>query len=408
MDPRNISIRDFTYDLPPDRIATHPLAERDLSRLLVYKDGQITDSSYQNLAEFIPSHGLVVLNDTRVVEARLIFQKPTGGKIEIFCLEPGPGYPDITTAMQQSGEVTWNCLIGGASKWKPGQKLVMELGEGPTAIRLEAQYLQKQADSFLIRLAWTPATMSFAELLHHAGKVPLPPYLHREVEEEDAERYQTIYARQEGSVAAPTAGLHFTPRLFDSLAAKHISLGQITLHVGAGTFKPVKAGTMQEHEMHAEFIDVSAATIRQLRGALTENIIAVGTTSLRTLESLYWIGVQLQRGKQALSADDELDQWYPYDHDTDLPAEQALDQILQWLEKNNKKRLITKTRLLIVPGYRFRIVNILVTNFHQPESTLLLLVAAFTNNNWRLIYEHALKNEYRFLSYGDGCVLFRR
>jgi S-adenosylmethionine:tRNA ribosyltransferase-isomerase len=408
MNPREISIHSFTYDLPAERIATHPLAERDSSKLLVYNSNHIHDTIYSRIAEELPVGGRIVFNNTRVVEARLIFTKPTGGKIEIFCLEPGPAYKDITTAMQEQGSVTWNCLIGGASKWKPGQVLTMTINTAGIQLVLNAVYKQKLPDSFLVELSWTPAHLSFAEVLHEAGKIPLPPYLHREVEASDKERYQTVYAVSDGSVAAPTAGLHFTDQVLNSLVEKNIQPVYVTLHVGAGTFKPVKAATMETHEMHAEFIDVDKDCIAQLQASLSKPVIAVGTTSLRTIESLYWIGVFLKKNNYVLPAEFQLDQWYPYESETSISAFDALDAILEYFNRQQANRLITRTRLLIVPGYIFRIVSILVTNFHQPESTLLLLVAAFVGKDWRSIYDHALRHEYRFLSYGDGCLLFRQ
>jgi len=407
MNPREISISSFRYELPQERIAIHPLPERDSSKLLVYRNNQVYDSSYSHIGSELPEGSLIVFNNTRVVEARLIFTKPTGGKIEIFCLEPGPEYADITTAMKQHGKVTWNCLIGGASKWKPGQVLSMHLGMDENQLVLNAVYKQKMPDSFLVELSWTPEQLSFAEILHYAGNIPLPPYLHREVDSTDKERYQTIYAINDGSVAAPTAGLHFTDQVLQSLIDKNIQPAYLTLHVGAGTFKPVKAATMEDHEMHAEYIDVEKTFIQQLQSSITGNVIAVGTTSLRTIESLYWIGVYLTQHDR-LPPDFQLDQWYPYENPTVTSAHDALESILNFLNREDKTRLITRTRLLVVPGYKFRIVNILVTNFHQPESTLLLLVAAFAGERWRSIYDHALSHDYRFLSYGDGCLLFRQ
>lgn len=408
MDIRNISIHDYTYQLPAEKIAAYPLAARDASRLLVYKRGNITETLYRNIADELPANSLLLLNNTKVVEARLHFQKPTGGVIEIFCLEPHPQYGDITSAMQQRGKVTWICLIGGASKWKPGQILEKHVQHHDPLLVIRARYVGKEQDAFAIELQWEPATLSFAEVLHYAGRVPLPPYIKREADSSDAERYQTIYAQAEGSVAAPTAGLHFTSHIFSQLEAKHIVREQVTLHVGAGTFKPVKSDTLQDHEMHAEFIEVSAAAIERMLQYLQGHITVVGTTTMRTVESLYWLGVKamLQPG---LSPDAwELHQWDAYELDAhQVPAATALQAVLQKMQALQWKRLITRTRLLIGPGYRFRIANALVTNFHQPQSTLLLLVAAFVGEDWRKIYDYALQNDFRFLSYGDGCLLFR-
>jgi S-adenosylmethionine:tRNA ribosyltransferase-isomerase len=404
MDPRKISIHDFTYDLPNEQIAHHPLPRRDESRLLVYKSGEISEDRYFNIAGHLPDNSLLVFNNTRVVEARILFTKPTGGQIEVFCLEPDHQYPDITTAMLQKGSVHWNCLIGGASKWKAGQVLTKPFEGG----LLEARFVQKLENSFIIEMSWEPDHLSFAEVLHAAGLIPLPPYIKRAPEKEDLERYQTIYAIEEGSVAAPTAGLHFTERIFQSLGEKNIYRAYVTLHVGAGTFRPVKSDTMEEHDMHAEFIDVTVSLIEELIAQDSSGVIAVGTTSLRTLESLYWIGVDLLNNDAEIHRDYELGQWFAWDNlHVSISKKESLEAIKNYLLRNEKDRLITKTRLLIMPGYTFRMVDALVTNFHQPQSTLLLLVAAFIGEDWKKVYRYALENQFRFLSYGDGCLLFR-
>jgi S-adenosylmethionine:tRNA ribosyltransferase-isomerase len=400
--PRHISIRDYSYDLPEDRIARYPLQQRDASRLLVYDQGRITESTYQNLAGYLPPGSLLVLNDTRVVEARLLFKKPTGGVVEIFCLEPGQGYADISSALRQQGKVNWKCLVGGASKWKPGQ--VLEKKFEPGGIKLTARYADKIPEAFLVELAWTPAVMSFSELLHQAGVVPLPPYLKREAESADAERYQTIFAGAEGSVAAPTAGLHITPHIMDELSKKNIRTAFVTLHVGAGTFKPVKSATIGEHAMHTEWIDVKKETIRDLIDHLENHVAAVGTTSLRTVESLHWLGVKIARG--LMNDIEPLGQWEAYDlAHHNIPPKQSLTALLDFMEKTGRKNLVTQTGILIAPGYEFQIVKTLVTNFHQPQSTLLLLIAAFIGHAWKDVYAYALDHGFRFLSYGDGCLL---
>jgi S-adenosylmethionine:tRNA ribosyltransferase-isomerase len=405
MDPRKISIHDFKYELPNDQIAHHPLPQRDYSRLLVYKSGDISEDRYFNIANQLPGNSLLVFNNTRVVEARILFTKPTGGQIEVFCLEPDSQYSDITTAMLQKGSVHWNCLIGGASKWKSGQVLSKPFKGGI----LQARFVQKLETSFIIEMSWTPEQLTFAEVLHAAGLIPLPPYIKRAPEKEDLERYQTIYANEEGSVAAPTAGLHFTERIFQSLEEKNIHSTYVTLHVGAGTFRPVKSDTMEEHDMHAEFIDVTLVQIEELITRSSSNVTAVGTTSLRTLESLYWIGVDLIENEVEIGKDYELGQWFAWDNlNVSVSKTEALEAIKSYLLKNEKDRLITKTRLLIMPGYKFRVVDALITNFHQPQSTLLLLVAAFIGEDWRKVYKYALENQFRFLSYGDGCLLFRK
>jgi S-adenosylmethionine:tRNA ribosyltransferase-isomerase len=405
MDPKNLSIADFTYSLPENKIADYPLAERDASKLLVYKEGNITEDIYKNITSHIPENSLLVFNDTKVVEARLLFQKPTGGVIEIFCLEPHEQYGDITTAMLQPGKVLWQCLVGGASKWKHGQILKKMVYAYNKEIILQAVYTEKRTDSFVIELSWSEKEMSFAELLHHAGAIPLPPYIKRKAETSDSERYQTIYAHFDGSVAAPTAGLHFTDAIFNKLKEKNIQTDFVTLHVGAGTFKPVKSETLETHEMHAEFIDVTKEAIEKIIHHLDKTIIPVGTTSMRTIESLYWLGVKLSVDKNPESV--EINQWEAYDlAEQNMPVKDALQSLLNWMGKNKRERLITKTKIIIAPGYQPRIAKGLITNFHQPQSTLLLLIAALIGNDWRKVYDYALQNDFRFLSYGDGCLLW--
>lgn len=407
MHPQNLSIAEFTYDLPAERIAKYPLHDRDSSKLLVYKSGKISASTYQNLDQFLPEDTLLVFNNTKVVEARLLFQKPTGGVIEIFCLEPGDEYADITTAMLQKASVRWKCLVGGASKWKHGMTLQKVIREKEREIVLKASIVGRLSDSFIIELSWQPQDLSFADVLHIAGVIPLPPYLHRDVEEEDKNRYQTIYAKYDGSVAAPTAGLHFTNTVFEKLTAKNIRKEFVTLHVGAGTFKPVKAETMDKHEMHAEFIDVSAESIENLVSYCSKTIVAVGTTSLRTIESLYWIGVKVKTEPKSKIDQITIDQWEPYKSEQiQITTEDALKSLLAWMEKNKLKRIITKTQILIAPGYELKVARGIITNFHQPQSTLLLLIAALVGDAWKDIYEYALENDFRFLSYGDGCLLW--
>jgi S-adenosylmethionine:tRNA ribosyltransferase-isomerase len=405
-DLKAISIQDYSYSLPEERIAKYPLPERDASKLLIYKGGAITNDTYKNIASHFSKNSLLVFNNTKVVEARLLFQKSTGAVIEIFCLEPHEQYPDITAAMLQKGKVFWHCLVGGASKWKPGQVLEKKIRHKDNLITLHASYIEKTTGGFIIELSWLPAELSFAEILHTAGAIPLPPYIKRDAEEADKERYQTVYAEQNGSVAAPTAGLHFTNAVFEELKEKNIQIDFVTLHVGAGTFKPVKSKTLQEHEMHAEWLDVSKSTIENILNNLNNNIIAVGTTSLRTIESLYWLGVKKSEGGGQKS--EELFQWEAYEMaGKNIPVTDALESLLNWMSKNKLERLITKTQILIAPGYSFKIVKGLITNFHQPQSTLLLLVAALIGEGWRKIYEYALQNEFRFLSYGDGSLLWR-
>jgi S-adenosylmethionine:tRNA ribosyltransferase-isomerase len=415
MYPGNLSIKEFTYDLPEDRIAKYPLPERDASRLLIYNAGKITEDDYNNLDRHLPSNSLLVFNDTRVIEARLLFQKPTGGIIEIFCLDPHEQYPDITVAMNQRGKVLWQCLIGGASKWKHGQILERKIVFSKEII-LHAKYIEKRIDCFVIEFSWNDESLNFAEILHHAGAIPLPPYIKRAAESSDEERYQTIYAHHEGSVAAPTAGLHFTENVFEKLRAKNIKTDFVTLHVGAGTFKPVKSETIEGHEMHAELINVSKKAIETLLEVLSQNIIAVGTTSFRTIESLYWLGVKLATGNvhawqagNEIQKKMELDQWECYELESaNVEPARALEALIGLMRKENMERLIAKTQILIAPPYQAKVANALITNFHQPQSTLLLLVAALIQDDWKKVYEYALHHDFRFLSYGDGCLLWIR
>jgi S-adenosylmethionine:tRNA ribosyltransferase-isomerase len=405
-DPRALSIKDFTYSLPEERIAKYPLAERDASKLLIYKEGIIAEDIYRNIDRHIPKDSILVFNDTKVVEARLLFQKPTGGVIEIFCLEPHEQYQDITTAMLQHEKVLWHCLIGGASKWKHGQILEKKIIYNSNKLVLKARYIEKKVGSFIVELYWNDLALSFAEVLHLFGAIPLPPYIKREAEIRDAERYQTVYAHYEGSVAAPTAGLHFTETVFKELREKNIDKDFVTLHVGAGTFKPVKTDVMKDHEMHAEYFTVSKSTIQNLVAHLDKNIIAVGTTSLRTLESLYWLGVKQSTVDSQQSM--EITQWEVYDHkEKMISTKEALENLIQSMTAKDLDNLIAKTQIIIAPGYEFKIVNSLITNFHQPQSTLLLLVAAFIGKNWKEVYDYALENNFRFLSYGDGSLLWR-
>lgn len=424
MNPKKLSIDDFFYDLPEEKIAKYPLIERDASKLLVYNNGIIKESTYKRLVEELPANSLLVFNNTKVVEARILFNKNNGSPIEIFCLEPANNYADITTAMLQKGTVLWKCLIGGAKKWKE-ELLTKSIENNSTGLILTAKKIEKLSDYFLIEFSWNDAELTFAEMLHFAGNIPLPPYLNRAVEEKDKETYQTIYAKHDGSVAAPTAGLHFTDEVLASLKLKQIKTDFLTLHVGAGTFKPVKAATMEEHEMHSEFIDVSLHFIENLLKHLqtTNKIIAVGTTSLRTLESLYWLGVKIieDRNKSKVKSQNliiesslnikletlHLSQWDCYELTQNITTTDAIECLISWMKLNNQNRLITKTQIIIAPGYTLNIADGIITNFHQPKSTLLLLVSAVIGNDWRKVYDFALENNFRFLSYGDGSLLWK-
>lgn len=407
MHPRELQIKNFTYDLPENKIAKYPLAERDLSKLLIYRDGKISEDVYRNIAEHIPENSLLVFNNTKVIHARLFFKSATGAKIEIFCLERAEENKEFASVMSKQKSVRWHCMVGRASKWK--EKIL----EHSTAdFILTAEIVERTSDAFIIEFAWTPEQLSFAEILDKSGMMPIPPYLKRDSEEIDLKRYQTVYAKHEGSVAAPTAGLHFTEAIFEKLKAKNISKEEVTLHVGAGTFKPVKSETMNEHEMHAELIDVTITTIQHLHETLQQSIIAVGTTSLRTIESLYWMGVKAKLNPEISLQDLEITQWDAYEPTLQgskiYEASEILEALIFWMRKNEMERLICKTQIMIAPSYELKIANALITNFHQPNSTLLLLVAAVVGDDWKEVYKHALENDFRFLSYGDGSLLFAK
>jgi S-adenosylmethionine:tRNA ribosyltransferase-isomerase len=397
--PEAILIKDYTYHLPNERIADFPLSRRDASKLLVYKEGSINDDVFRNLSHHLSPPATVIFNNTRVIEARLLFQKDTGGVIELFCLEPW--MQNIEAAMQQKESAEWKCMIGGASKWRPGQVLQLSHED----LTLQAHYVEKLQDSFRIRFEWQPREIMFAELLHAFGLIPLPPYIKRKPEDLDKERYQTVFSKHEGSVAAPTAALHFTNDVLDDLRAKGIAARFVTLHVGAGTFKPVKSESIAGHEMHGEPFTVTKETLEAL--VASEKVVAVGTTSMRTLESLYWLGIKLHHQPEAST---DLGQWEAYEWEEQaeqISCRQSLQYLLQWLEQKGQMEIHCRTSIIIVPGYRFKVVDGLITNFHQPQSTLLLLIAAFIGEDWKKVYQHALDNDYRFLSYGDSSLLWR-
>ena len=409
MHPKDIVITDFTYPLPNEKIAAFPLAERDASKLLVYADGHIQQDVFKNIADYIPANSLLVFNNTKVIQARILFHKDTGGVIEIFCLEPFEETKEYNLIMDKTASICWKCMIGGAGKWKSGG-LKKEINS-PTygTIVLSATLVEKLSDAYVVEFNWQPANLTFAEVLDLFGDMPLPPYIKRKADLADKERYQTIYAQHQGSVAAPTAGLHFTSNIFNSFASKNIAQSYVTLHVGAGTFKPVKAASMLGHEMHSEWMDVSLETINQLKSNIQNTTIAVGTTSLRTIESLYWMGVKAKLFPQITIADLIIKQWEVYESpllQTNFSCTEAMQSLLDWMDKNNLQQLFLPTQILIAPGYVYRVAKAIITNFHQPQSTLLLLVAAAVGNNWKKIYDFALENEFRFLSYGDGSLLF--
>ncbi len=423
MDPRKIKISDFNYDLPDERIAKYPLAERDQSNLLVFKEGVIEKKHFFDLPGLIPAGSMIVFNNTKVIQARLHFRKPTGGLVEVFCLEP-EAPKDYQLNFAADRECTWTCLVGNSKKWKEGcLEMEVTLKDGRQTV-LRCERAGELGASQKIHFFWEGG-MSFAQILDAIGELPIPPYLNRATEEKDKETYQTVYSRIQGSVAAPTAGLHYTTRELEALQAKGVSLQYLTLHVGAGTFKPVKSETIEGHDMHTEFISVPAEVIARIADFLQHRapgarFVATGTTSVRTLESLYYIGEKLLawHGAHGSFADVHpedliVHQWEPYDVQHTLPTLEALQAILRFLSETKQETLVTATQILIAPGFRYRLVDTIVTNFHMPQSTLLLLVSAFVDGddlegrNWHAIYRFALENGFRFLSYGDSSVLFR-
>ncbi len=405
MQQKDIEIKDYQYDLPEGRIAKYPLAERDLSKLLVYKKGQISETTYRAIGSQLQKDTLLIFNNTKVIEARIFFEKPTGGVIEIFCLEPAY-HEEVSRGMSSTGKVYWNCLVGGISKWK-GSVLEKKIQARESEIVLFAELVEKTEDAYVIAFSWHPADLAFGEVLHAAGLIPLPPYLRRDAEKTDVERYQTVYAKAEGSVAAPTAGLHFTHPLLESLSQKGILQEYVTLHVGAGTFKPVKSEKIGDHTMHSEWIQVQLRTIENIINLHPKDIIPVGTTSLRTLETLYWMGVKALLQPEATISDLEIKQWDVYELEAEgVSVEQSLQALLGWMNDRSLSELVCQTQLLMAPGYRVKIADALITNFHQPGSTLLLLVAALIGDDWKKVYDYALSHDFRFLSYGDGSLLW--
>lgn len=397
---KNIQIADYDYPLPDDRIARYPLAERDQSKLLTLRDGVIGEHHFAELPDLLPADTLLVFNNTKVIHARLFFRKPSGATIEVFCLEPYQ--MPVAQAFEQRERCTWTCFIGNNKKWKEGP-LTLEFSVLNSKYSISASRREAVGNAWLVDFEWTGG-LSFAEVIEQAGVIPLPPYLNREAEADDATRYQTVYARHDGSVAAPTAGLHFTDAVLNNLKNKGIETEFITLHVGAGTFKPVSTATIGEHEMHVEPVHVTADNLRRLIAHEGKPLIAVGTTTVRTLESLYWFGVQLHSNPDLDCM--HVHQWDPYTllQGYDLRMSEAYGNVLKWLDRNDTDRLDGATQLMIAPGYKYHVISGLVTNFHQPKSTLLLLVSALIGDRWRDCYRYALDHGFRFLSYGDSCL----
>lgn len=397
-----LQAKDYSYVLPDERIARHPAATRDGAKLLVYQQGQLFDKTFKDLPAALPAGSLLVRNTTRVLPARLALFKDTGARIELFCLGPLPGV-DPQQAYQQQGQVHWQCLVGNRKRWKEGQAIAAAHGE----LRLEAWLEEELEEGFAVRLRWAPNHLSFAEVLERMGEVPLPPYLKREAEAEDKDRYQTVFAKYDGAVAAPTASLHFTEALLEQLQQAGHALSDVLLHVGAGTFKPMDGGTLAKHAMHAEYMAVTTAALSSLTAG--RPVIPLGTTALRTVETLYWLGVGVLHGQLPTPGGLLLEQWQAYtwlDKARVLPSKQeALQALLAWMNEQQIATLAGETQLLIAPGYTYKVATGLVTNFHQPGSTLLLLVAALLGKDWHRVYDHALSHGYRFLSYGDGSLL---
>ncbi len=403
MNHKNIQIADFTYELPDDRIAKYPLDDRDMSKLLVYKDGLISQNGFKSISSYIPKDSTIVFNNTKVIHARLVFFKDTGARIEIFCLEPlEPA--DYAVAFQAKGKCQWKCIVGNLRKWKKG-KLNTKFEYKGNEYILSAELLEGSVgDSQKVEFTWDAKDIGFGDVLELTGEIPVPPYLNRDSEESDVIRYQTVYSKYEGSVAAPTAGLHFSEEIFKEFDAKGIARAELTLHVGAGTFKPVKSENIGGHEMHTEHITISKLTVEKIiknKGS----IIAVGTTSMRTLESFYWLGVKLLENYKVC---DFLGQWEAYSLPQCYSVLESFTALEQYMSNNSIESIFASTQIIIVPGYNVKVVDALVTNFHQPRSTLLLLISAVVGKDWRRIYDYAMENDFRFLSYGDSSILFNK
>ena len=400
---QNINIAEYDYPLPDERIAKYPLAERDASKLLVLKNNKIGEDHFRNIGAYLPEKSVLVFNETKVVRARLQFVKESGAAIEVFCLEPITGNGDYQLAFSAGSPVEWHCLVGNSRRWKDGF-LTMPLKIKGEDVLLKAERVEKTDAYSVVRFSWEPAEISFAEVLEHAGEIPLPPYLHREAEPSDRDRYQTVFAKYEGSVAAPTASLHLTKPLIAKLKEMGHTIEEVTLHVGAGTFRPVATDTIGEHEMHSESIIVKKQCIEHLHDNIDRTIIPVGTTSMRTIESVYWIGVMLlEQGFEERNL--HVNQWFPYQDREKLPStKESLEAILKYLETHHLDALHATTALMIAPSCPIMMTKALITNFHQPKSTLLLLVSALIGDRWKEAYKFALDHDFRFLSYGDSCL----
>ena len=401
IDPRHIHISDYNYPLPDERIAKFPIARRDHSKLLIYNKGEVSSDVFYNLPQYLPKGALMVFNNTKVIQARMHFRKDTGALIEVFLLEPADP-SDYELMFQTTGHCAWYCLVGNLKKWKEGT-LRREIEINGLAVTVTATRGELHGTSHRIDFEWT-GDLSFAEIIDAMGELPIPPYLNRETQESDKTTYQTVYSKIKGSVAAPTAGLHFTPEVLADLDAHGIQREELTLHVGAGTFKPVKSEEIEGHEMHTEYVSVRRDTIRKLIDH-EGSAIAVGTTSVRTLESLYYMGLKVMRDPSLNEDQLHVAQWEPYEVSNAVTAVTALESLLSWMDARSLTVLHSSTQIIIAPGYDYHIVKMLVTNFHQPQSTLLLLVSAFVKGDWHKIYDYALSHDFRFLSYGDSSLL---
>jgi S-adenosylmethionine:tRNA ribosyltransferase-isomerase len=397
-----IKIKDYNYNLPDERIAKYPLPQRDGSKLLHYKDGNVTEKRFSEIASLLPEGSIMVFNDTKVVPARLHFQRSTGAHIEIFCLEPVQP-EEYVTMFAVTDRCRWKCIVGNVKRWKNDTLNLYnpDSNEEVTTLALKADLIERQGETSIVEFSWEGG-LPFSKVLEIGGSIPIPPYLNRNTEDVDLERYQTLYARFRGSVAAPTAGLHFTENVLQAIRERNITTETVCLHVGAGTFLPVKSSLVSEHTMHREPFVVTLDFLEKLLSK-TGKLVAVGTTSVRTLESLYYVGVKcIETGVPA-----DVDQWDPYSREYSYTLDESLSALVDYLKKNNMKDIQLGTRIIIVPGYQFKVVDVLVTNFHQPQSTLLLLISAFVKGDWHKIYDFALANDFRFLSYGDSSILFR-
>lgn len=402
---KNITMADFDYKLSDEKIAKYPLEERDQSKLLNWNNGEISDNKFSELPELLPNNSKLIFNNTRVIRARLHFSKKTGAKIEIFILDPFEP-ADYAQNFQQTNQCSWKCIVGNLKKWK-NDKLILPLTINNKSVNLCAYNTGKSGNSQIIQFSWNDPRFTFSEIIEAAGNIPIPPYLHRNTEEIDNTRYQTVFSKIKGSVAAPTAGLHFTDRVLNNLLKKGITTSELTLHVGAGTFQPVKSSTIDNHEMHTEHILIHKTFIKELlkhKGPL----IAVGTTSIRTLESLYFIGCKTLKHPHTPTNNLDIKQWDPYQSNNNVLREEALEALLNYMQKENIEQIKTSTQIIIVPGYQFKMIDGMLTNFHQPKSTLLLLISAFLGNDWKKVYKHAINNNYRFLSYGDSNLYLKQ